>query len=121
MNFSFSLPMYLFTLTAYSEKYCHKFYASSMIGYGVDPDAPRYPFVIPTLLHRNLLYPIINPLWALLSWVGRAAYSFFFEGDEIASSTTKESARRFATKMVQFAQETFEADSDYRMSDDEIM
>lgn len=104
-----------------SEKYCHKLYASSMVGYGVDPDAPRYPFVLPTLLNRHLLYPFINPLWALLSWLGRAAYSLFFQGDDMGRATATESARRFATRMVQFAQETLEADSDFRMGDDEVI
>ena len=42
--------------------YCHKLYASKMIGYGVDPDAPIFPFVIPTLLLRPLK-PLWEPFW----------------------------------------------------------
>ena len=38
--------------------YCHPLYAEYMVGFGVDPDAPEYPFVIPTLLFRPF-----RPLW----------------------------------------------------------
>ena len=38
--------------------YCHPLYAEYMVGFGVNPDAPRYPFVIPTLLFRPL-----RPIW----------------------------------------------------------
>lgn len=38
--------------------YCHPLYAEFMTGFGVNPDAPRYPFVIPTLLFRPL-----RPIW----------------------------------------------------------
>ena len=38
--------------------YCHPLYAEYMVGFGVNPDAPRYPFVIPTLLFRPL-----KPIW----------------------------------------------------------
>lgn len=46
-------------------QYCHPLYAEYMVGFGVNPDAPRYPFVIPTLLFRPL-----RPLWEpCLKWV----------------------------------------------------
>jgi hypothetical protein len=38
--------------------YCHPLYAEYMVGFGVNPDAPEYPFVIPTLLFRPF-----RPLW----------------------------------------------------------
>lgn len=38
--------------------YCHPLYAEKMIDYGVDMDAPRFPFVIPTLFFRPL-----RPIW----------------------------------------------------------
>jgi hypothetical protein len=45
--------------------YCHPLYAEYMVGYGVNPDAPRYPFVIPTLLFRPL-----RPVWKpALKWL----------------------------------------------------
>nr|OQO00771.1 hypothetical protein B0A51_18720 [Rachicladosporium sp. CCFEE 5018] len=49
-------------------KYCHPFYARRMEGYGVWNDAPRSPFVIPTLLFRPL-----RPIWRpTLNWAGEA-------------------------------------------------
>lgn len=44
--------LWLLTETALCELYCTPLYASHMRGYGVDPEAPRWPFVIPTLLYR---------------------------------------------------------------------
>lgn len=38
--------------------YCHPLYAEYMTGFGVNPDAPEYPFVIPTLLFRPF-----RPIW----------------------------------------------------------
>ncbi|OQO07956.1 hypothetical protein B0A48_06748 [Cryoendolithus antarcticus] len=49
-------------------KYCHPFYARRMEGYGVWNDAPRSPFVIPTLLFRPL-----RPIWRpTLNWAREA-------------------------------------------------
>ncbi|OQO10427.1 hypothetical protein B0A48_03723 [Cryoendolithus antarcticus] len=53
-------------------KYCHAFYARRMEGYGVWNDAPRSPFVIPTLLFRPL-----RPIW-------RPALNWIEEGIEVA-------------------------------------
>jgi hypothetical protein len=45
--------------------YCHPLYAEYMVGFGVNPDAPEYPFVIPTLLFRPL-----RPVWKpVLQWL----------------------------------------------------
>ncbi|KAK4974810.1 hypothetical protein LTR28_009854 [Elasticomyces elasticus] len=55
------------TETTLCSYYCHPLYAESMVGYGVDENAPRYPFVIPTLLFRPfevLWRPVLN----LLAW-----------------------------------------------------
>ena len=35
-----------------SNAYCHPMYAQTMDGFGVDPDAPRLPFVTVTVLSR---------------------------------------------------------------------
>jgi hypothetical protein len=107
-------------LTLRSEKYCHKLYASQMKGFGVVWDAPRYPYVIPTLLFRTFLQPFWRPLWILLSWIGRAAYNCFFDGDASPASATV-TARSFATKILQQAQETFEPEFDLSMNDDEVI
>jgi hypothetical protein len=54
--------------------YCHPLYAEFMKGYGVDPDAPRYPFVIPTLFFRPL-----RPIWKpALKWTEATATAVFY-------------------------------------------
>ena len=54
--------------------YCHPLYAEYMTGYGVDMDAPRYPFVIPTLLFRPL-----RPIWKpAFKWVEATATAVFY-------------------------------------------
>lgn len=55
-------------------QYCHPLYAETMIGYGVDPDAPRYPFVIPTLLFRPF-----RPIWKpALAWLHASFMTVFY-------------------------------------------
>nr|POE89781.1 hypothetical protein CFP56_20250 [Quercus suber] len=49
--------------------YCHSAYAADMIGVGVDPGAPEYPFVIPTVLLRPLKF-LWKPLGDYLMWIG---------------------------------------------------
>jgi hypothetical protein len=45
-----------------------------MTGYGVDMDAPVYPFVIPTLLFRPL-----RPIWKpALKWAGATSMEVFY-------------------------------------------
>lgn len=54
--------------------YCHPLYAEYMIGYGVNPDAPRYPFVIPTLLFRPL-----RPVWKpAVKWLDATLTAVFY-------------------------------------------
>jgi hypothetical protein len=54
--------------------YCHPLYAEYMTGFGVDMDAPVYPFVIPTLLFRPL-----RPIWKpALKWVGATSMEVFY-------------------------------------------
>ncbi|KAE8152689.1 hypothetical protein BDV25DRAFT_57420 [Aspergillus avenaceus] len=62
----------IFTLWYFSEStmcdyYCHPFIADVCDRNCLLPDAPRFPFVIPTMLYRWLhLSTIITPLWTLL-------------------------------------------------------
>lgn len=89
-----------------------------MIGYGVDWNAPRYPFVIPTLLYRKLLQPI----WSVLSWFWKTPYHFFFDDGVLTETATATmvTMRQFTTKVLQDAQrETFEPD--LRIDDDEFI
>jgi hypothetical protein len=47
------------------ELYCHHPYANySPYSFSVNPNAPQYPFVIPTLVYRNLMW------WLPFSWTG---------------------------------------------------
>ncbi|KAL4906288.1 hypothetical protein BDW74DRAFT_190263 [Aspergillus multicolor] len=49
------------------DEYCHPFFAETCEGYCLEPDAPRYPFVIPTMLWRWLhLSDILAPVGAIL-------------------------------------------------------
>ncbi|KAI9726198.1 MAG: hypothetical protein M1828_001871 [Chrysothrix sp. TS-e1954] len=59
-------------------RYCHPLYASSMRGFGVDPYAPRMPFVTLTIAGRPFRWawgPLVPPLRGLmgvLAWWARA-------------------------------------------------
>jgi hypothetical protein len=53
--------------------YYHPLYAEYIVGFGVNPDTPRYPFVIPTLLFRPL-----RPLWKpAFKWIEATATAVF--------------------------------------------
>ncbi|KAI9371911.1 hypothetical protein BJX61DRAFT_483928 [Aspergillus egyptiacus] len=54
------------------DHYCHPFVSSSCEGNCLDPNAPRFPFVIPTMVWRWLhLRAILLPLWTILVAFGR--------------------------------------------------
>jgi hypothetical protein len=91
-----------------------------MVGFGVDMNAPRFPFVVPTLLWRKCVKPVWMPI--------RAVWGFFYEdggGEHTARATraataaTAEHVRRFATKVLSQAQQTWEAE--LSMNDDEVI
>lgn len=103
-----------------SDQYCHKLYASSMVGFGVDFNAPRFPFVIPTLGYRWFVKPWWLPLWSLLSWVGRTSYRSVMD-DETGKATATATVRRFATNVLRQVQTAESFEPDYRMSDDEVL
>ncbi|KAK5137454.1 hypothetical protein LTR08_008432 [Meristemomyces frigidus] len=69
------------TLCAY---FCRPLYGSSMVGYGVDPDAPRFPLVMPTLLFRPLK-PVWQPAFETASWCFGVLVNALF-GDNAVSS-----------------------------------
>ncbi|ORY10426.1 hypothetical protein BCR34DRAFT_485682 [Clohesyomyces aquaticus] len=95
------------------DQYCHKFYASSMKGFGVDWDAPRFPFVIPTVTYRKILRPITQPV--VWTW------SSLFENEDARTAATR-TARKVTTRIIQaHMQHTFDADPVMRMDDDEVM
>ncbi|KAL5045654.1 hypothetical protein BDW71DRAFT_183649 [Aspergillus fruticulosus] len=54
------------------DEFCHPLVAETCEGYCLEPDAPRYPFVIPTMLWRWLrLSDILAPCWAILVALSR--------------------------------------------------
>jgi hypothetical protein len=99
--------------TDYSDQYCHKFYATSMKGFGVDWDAPRFPLVIPTVLYRKLLQPIAQPV--LWTW------NSLFESEDARRAATS-TARKVTTRIIQaHTQHTIDSEPVFRMDDDEVI
>jgi hypothetical protein len=90
------------TLCAY---YCHQTYAVEMVGYGVDPDAPEYPFVIPTLLFRPF-EPIWRPVLQYLAWSFGVLLNLFFGEGLSAGVLTRPSARGAKARPVRRAMST---------------
>lgn len=68
----FSLLTYTLLETTLCAQYCQPRYATSMTDYGVDPNAPRLPFVTPTLLSRPLK-PFLQPLYRMVRTNGAMA------------------------------------------------
>ena len=69
------LLAYMIAENVLCEIYCHPLYAHSMKGFGVDPNAPRFPFVIPTLVlrpFRGLWEPMVEAVewWWIFEWKG---------------------------------------------------
>ena len=81
-----------------SSMYCHPTYATHMHGYGVDPNAPRFPYVIPTLLFRPFK-PMWQPILGVLAWCFGALYTFMFthSATDAAASRLPKSSRASAT------------------------
>ncbi|CAD0082461.1 unnamed protein product [Aureobasidium vineae] len=48
-------------------------YATKMRGFGVDPHAPRFPYVLPTLASRPLT-PLISPLASSAAWLWKTVW-----------------------------------------------
>ncbi|TKA71224.1 hypothetical protein B0A49_04167 [Cryomyces minteri] len=67
---------WLFSETTLCKMYCQPLYAKTMVGTGVNPDAPEFPYVIPTLLFRPFGW-LWRPLLSVLGSVCGALYHFF--------------------------------------------
>ncbi|KAF2473462.1 uncharacterized protein BDR25DRAFT_218840 [Lindgomyces ingoldianus] len=97
------------------DQYCHKFYATSMHGFGVDWDAPCFPYVIPTVLYRKLLRPFCQPLWSFILWT----WDTLLGNQEVRKSAAR-TAKSFTTRILNaHTQQTFEPD--LRMDNDELI
>ncbi len=57
----------------YSEIYCQPRYAYWYEDYGVDPYAPRMPWVTATMTWRSVSWFIL-PIWKVLSWIAWQVY-----------------------------------------------
>ena len=64
--------------------YCNQTYASTSHRDYPDPEAPRYPFAIPTLLFRPAK-PVWGPAWEYVRW-GARVVGYAFVGEEAASA-----------------------------------
>lgn len=114
------------------EKYCHKMYAPRMVGFGVAADAPRFPFVVPTLIYRNLQRPWglltwpLKLLWSMAGWIWGQVWDSFFDADDADAEVVKRGAtstiRKVTTTVLQQAQGTYdEPDFDFGFGDDEFI
>lgn len=86
-------------------KYCHPLYARTMVGYGVDIDAPRPPFVLAKVIYRHtaigtLLAPFYHVtrivLKLLASFVGYLVGFMFGDEGVIGQKAEKQPASRDA-------------------------
>lgn len=81
----FSSIVWLVVEYTLCEYYCHPLYAKSMVGYGIDPDAPEFPFVIPTLVLRPFRF-IWKPALEGLAWCSGVLYNIWF-GESVATTS----------------------------------
>lgn len=106
---------WLFTETTLCNYYCHPTYATHMVGFGVDPDAPRLPFVTVTLLGRPLRW-LWRPILSALVWIWKCIYHVFTV-DEIKRKAATRTAKAFTART--FVGEAME--SELSMLDDEYL
>jgi hypothetical protein len=83
-----------------SEIWCHYEYASSYKGYGITWNAPRYPYVIPTVLYRTIVKPWWGPLWVFLVFTYKTLVGSFLGSEEAGRAVKSATASRIATKIL---------------------
>lgn len=71
---------WLFVETTLCWNYCHPKYAVKMVGYGVDLNAPEFPFVLPTLFFRPFGF-VWRPALKWLSWATGVSYHYVTGND----------------------------------------
>jgi len=104
-----------------------------MVGYGVDPDAPRIPYVTLTMATRPFK-PLYKPLWTAgkMVWGAFAGHTEDAwtsdmlrdrlregAGRRVVSSSTVRRVLSTATKRI--LRPTMDADGDWSMSADEVV
>ncbi|KAF2724595.1 hypothetical protein K431DRAFT_282023 [Polychaeton citri CBS 116435] len=81
--------------------FCHPMEAITMEGYGVNPDAPRFPFVIPTLFFRPtrwLWKPLFDAFAAILSLMWQEMFGENAAATASAGGRSEVASRGDATK-----------------------
>ena len=97
-------------------------YAYTMVGDGTNPDAPDFPFVIPTMMYRWTLKPsrsIWEPLWGIFMGMFNGVYDLFFADESHVRTAATATAQQVASKLMLETTETLE--SDFSMNDDEVV
>lgn len=86
------------------DRFCHPLYASSMVGYGVDINAPRPPFVLIKVIYRyTAVGTVLTPIYHAARIITRLVAAFvgyiigFIFGDETNTTTTTGGAAAAAT------------------------
>ncbi|KAF1947845.1 hypothetical protein EJ02DRAFT_6574 [Clathrospora elynae] len=114
------------------EIYCHPLYArSSPYPFSVNMNAPRYPFVIPTLIYRAFIKEWWSPIYSFFSWIGATMWSCVFGFGDQTAHTAGHFIREGATSTVtstgswrvssDAAKVVEEAVWDVRIGDDEVL
>ncbi|KAF2843458.1 hypothetical protein M501DRAFT_1054204 [Patellaria atrata CBS 101060] len=117
--FSVLFIIWYFTEQTLCSVYCNKQYASHMVGFGVDPNAPVKPYVTFTLAMRPF-EPMWRPVLKFLDWVFPNAWKLFEEPWHRRHRLLHESYRSFPPPPPQST--TRRPYSNYgRMDDDEIL
>ncbi|KAG9192288.1 hypothetical protein G6011_11022 [Alternaria panax] len=78
------------------ELYCQPMYAySSPYPFSVNANAPKYPFVIPTLVYRTFVQGWWVPISSFFSWIGATMWGCFFgfQGAHVVNHSTSQTIR----------------------------
>jgi hypothetical protein len=118
------LPLLLLTRRC-SELFCQPVYAySSPYPFGVNPDAPQFPFVLPTMLYRTFFQGWWTPFSALLSPISYAALAMQRGSAAFLNAASQPSVvvqSQSQPQMVDEVDVESEYDYDWSMSRDEVM
>jgi hypothetical protein len=68
---------------------------SSPYPFSVNTNAPKYPFVIPTLVYRTLIQGWWVPISSFFSWIGATMWACFFgfEGTHVVNQSASHTIR----------------------------
>ena len=100
-------------LTRNSEIWCHYPYASSYQGYGVTWNAPKFPYVIPTVIYRNFIRVWWRPIWGIFCWIWTAIAACFWGSTTQARDAVTSASATVTTNSIFSTEQAirFEEDS----------